>query len=154
MSIEAMKQALEALQANDVLINGSGTHGGLAFAMDGYYSGCFDIDGTNEKTEQAITALRQAIEQAEMIEKGTKAWADTPDKWMDDFWGWVEKQEPEPEKIIPIAVHVIPINDLREHTASVGCWCKPTEDDEWPDVWVHHSMDRREDYEAGKEKNT
>jgi hypothetical protein len=67
MSIEAMKQALEALQANDVLINGSGTHGGLAFAMDGYYSGCFDIDGTNEKTEQAINALRQAIEQAEKI---------------------------------------------------------------------------------------
>ena len=36
MTIEAMKQALEALQANDVLINGSGTHGGLVFAMDGY----------------------------------------------------------------------------------------------------------------------
>jgi len=52
------------------------------------------------------------------------------------------------------AVHVIPLDDLREHTASVGCWCKPTEDDEWPDVWVHHSMDRREDYENGKEKNT
>ena len=68
MNIEAMKQALEALQANDVLINGSGTHGGLFFAMDGYYSGCFDIDGTNEKTEQAITALRQAIEQAEKRE--------------------------------------------------------------------------------------
>jgi hypothetical protein len=68
MSIEAMKQALEALQANDVLINGSGTHGGLAFAMDGYYSGCFDIDGTNEKTEQAITALRQAIVEADQQE--------------------------------------------------------------------------------------
>jgi hypothetical protein len=47
-------------------------------------------------------------------------------------------------------VHVIPLDDLREHTASVGCWCKPTEDCEWPDVWVHHSMDRREDYENGK----
>jgi hypothetical protein len=68
MSIEAMKQALEALQANDVLINGSGTLGGLAFAMDGYYSGCFDIDGTNEKTEQAITTLREAIAKAEKHE--------------------------------------------------------------------------------------
>jgi hypothetical protein len=65
MSIEAMKQALEALKANDELINGSRTHGGLVFAMEGYYAESFDIDGTNEKTEQAITALRQAIEQAE-----------------------------------------------------------------------------------------
>lgn len=52
------------------------------------------------------------------------------------------------------AVHVVPINDLREHTASVDCWCQPTEDDEWPDVLVHHSMDQREDYEVGKEKNS
>ena len=51
------------------------------------------------------------------------------------------------------AVHVIPLNDLREHTASVNCWCQPTEDGEWPDIWVHHSMDQREDYEVGKEKN-
>lgn len=68
MSIEAMKQALEALQANNELINGTKTHGGLVFAMDGYYSVCFDIDGTNEQTEQAIAALRQAIEQAEKRE--------------------------------------------------------------------------------------
>jgi hypothetical protein len=100
-----------------------------------------------------INALRQAIEQAEMVKKGTKVWADTPDNWVDDLRGGAEKQEPEPEKMIPIAVHVIPFGDLREHTASVDCWCKPTEDGEWPDVWVHHSMDRREEYEAGKEKN-
>lgn len=48
------------------------------------------------------------------------------------------------------SVHVVPLNDLREHTASTDCWCNPTEDDEWPDVWVHHSMDKREEYEEGR----
>jgi hypothetical protein len=47
-------------------------------------------------------------------------------------------------------IHVIPMNDLREHAASTDCWCKPTEDDELPDVWVHNSMDEREEYEEGR----
>lgn len=47
------------------------------------------------------------------------------------------------------AVHVVPLNDLREHVASKDCWCKPTED-AVDDVWVHHSMDRREEYEEGR----
>jgi len=38
--------------------------------------------------------LRQKLEQAEMVEKGTKAWADTPDDWVDDLRGGVEKQKP------------------------------------------------------------
>jgi hypothetical protein len=58
---KAAEMALEALEANDKLINGTKTHGGLVFAMDGYYSGTFDIDETNQQTEQAITALRQAL---------------------------------------------------------------------------------------------
>jgi hypothetical protein len=50
-------------------------------------------------------------------------------------------------------IHVVPLNDLREHTDSPDCWCNPTEDDgEWPDVWVHHSMDRREEYEQRRSK--
>ena len=38
--------------------------------------------------------LRQKLEQAEMVEKGTKAWADTPDDWVDDLRGGAEEQEP------------------------------------------------------------
>jgi hypothetical protein len=49
------------------------------------------------------------------------------------------------------AVHVVPVNDLREHTASAECWCKPSEEDEWPGVWVHHSMDGREAFENGRQ---
>ena len=49
------------------------------------------------------------------------------------------------------SVHVVPMNDLKDHIASVDCWCGPTEDDERPGVWVHHSMDRREEYEQGRE---
>jgi hypothetical protein len=59
--IEVLKQALEALEKNYKLINGEGTRFGLEGAMDGYYSGCFDVDGTNKETENAITSLRQAI---------------------------------------------------------------------------------------------
>lgn len=40
--------------------------------------------------------------------------------------------------------HIVPVNDLRDHRASINCWCKPVEHDEEPDVWVHNSMDVRE----------
>lgn len=40
--------------------------------------------------------------------------------------------------------HIVPVGDLREHDSLPSCWCKPTEDDECPGVWLHHSMDQRE----------
>ena len=43
--------------------------------------------------------------------------------------------------------HVIPIDDLRPHDESTTCFCGPTEED---GVQVHHSIDRREDYETGR----
>ena len=46
-------------------------------------------------------------------------------------------------------IHVVPINDLREHTCSTECWCKPTVDED-DDIAIHHSMDRREEYEQGR----
>lgn len=46
--------------------------------------------------------------------------------------------------------HVVPIGDLREHKVSSDCWCKPVQDDEEPNVWVHSSMDERESYENGR----
>jgi hypothetical protein len=45
-------------------------------------------------------------------------------------------------------IHTMPVNDLREHVSRPDCWCKPTQDDEEPRLWVHHSMDRREEYET------
>ena len=43
---------------------------------------------------------------------------------------------------------VSPLNDLREHDPdNAACWCGPTYDD---GVLVHHSMDRREEYEEGR----
>jgi hypothetical protein len=47
-------------------------------------------------------------------------------------------------------IHCVPLGDLREHAASKNCWCKPTEDEQVPGVWVHHSMDQRESYEEGR----
>jgi hypothetical protein len=41
-------------------------------------------------------------------------------------------------------IHVTPFNDLREHEDARTCWCRPTQDDEEPSVWVHHSLDGRE----------
>lgn len=43
--------------------------------------------------------------------------------------------------------HVVPVNDLREHEDTPDCWCRPDYDD---GVYVHHSMDRREEYEQGR----
>jgi hypothetical protein len=36
-----------------------------------------------------------------------------------------------------------------EHITSADCWCKPTELEDG--IFVHHSMDRREEYEEGRE---
>jgi hypothetical protein len=44
-------------------------------------------------------------------------------------------------------LHVVPLDDLRPHVESDICWCNPTDDD---GLWVHHSLDRREEYERGE----
>ena len=48
----------------------------------------------------------------------------------------------------PNNFHVIPIGDIEEHISSTECWCAPTPDEEVPTVFVHHSLDGREDSEA------
>ena len=62
MTKEVLKLALEALESSDKLINGSGNHFGLEGAMDGYYSGCFDVGGNNKLLNKAITAIKEALE--------------------------------------------------------------------------------------------
>jgi hypothetical protein len=47
-------------------------------------------------------------------------------------------------------LHVLPIDDLRDHEESRDCWCAPTVSQE-PDadpVVVHHAADGRELVEA------
>lgn len=46
--------------------------------------------------------------------------------------------------------HVVPINDLKDHPRSLLCWCHPFRDHRDPNVFVHNSMDRREEYEEGR----
>ena len=62
---EIMQQALEALEANSLLVNGDDKEGGLVWCMDGYYSSCFDIDPINKQTNEVITALRERLAQPE-----------------------------------------------------------------------------------------
>ncbi len=62
---EVLRLALEALEASHFLIHGNETKGGLAFCMDGYYSGCFDIDSNDKQTNEAITAIKEALAQPE-----------------------------------------------------------------------------------------
>lgn len=47
-------------------------------------------------------------------------------------------------------VHVMPIRDLRSHSASPQCWCRPQLDEEVEDLFVHNALDRRELYERGE----
>lgn len=48
-------------------------------------------------------------------------------------------------------VHVLPVNDLREHIESEECWCRPRiEDEPNGQVIVHNSMDGRELVERGE----
>ena len=62
---QALELALEALEANYLLVNGTETHGGLEQCLDGYYSGCFDTDPINKQTEEAVTAIKEALAQPE-----------------------------------------------------------------------------------------
>ncbi len=78
MSIEAMKQALKFCEEIGDL------RGPYPFVNE------TQIVSDSRKV---LTALRQAIAEAEMVEKGTKAWADTPNDWVDELRGGVEKQE-------------------------------------------------------------
>jgi hypothetical protein len=49
-------------------------------------------------------------------------------------------------------IHVVPVDDLREHDIRNTCWCNPTQDEQEPLLWVHHSMDGREQFETGERK--
>ena len=65
MTKEALTLALEALKSSNKLINGTGTKFGLAGAMDGYYSGCFDVEGNNKLLTDAIAAIKEALDNLE-----------------------------------------------------------------------------------------
>ena len=54
---------------------------------------------------------------------------------------WLALIDPAGERV------VLPLQDLRDHDHSSFCWCMPTDQD---GVWVHHSLDQREDYENGR----
>ena len=43
--------------------------------------------------------------------------------------------------------HVVPKDDLRPHSESLDCWCRPFMDGE---VCVHNAMDHREHVERGE----
>lgn len=50
-------------------------------------------------------------------------------------------------------MHTYPLNDLRKHQTDKGafCWCRPEYDEEY-DLYVHRSMDGREEYEEGRKE--
>ena len=50
-------------------------------------------------------------------------------------------------------IHVIPLNDLREHEETEHCWCKPLRDDEEQRVVIHNALDGREWYENGRKQH-
>jgi hypothetical protein len=50
------------------------------------------------------------------------------------------------------AVHVIPLNDLREHAENPYCWCKPERCLDEERIIVHNAADGREKFETGERK--
>ena len=48
-------------------------------------------------------------------------------------------------------IHVLPVNDLREHEEKTECWCSPQHEYVGAgEVVIHNSMDGRELYERGE----
>ena len=58
---DVLKLALDALESSDVLINGKGNLMGLDGAMDGYYSGCFNVEENNKLLSKAIAAIKNVL---------------------------------------------------------------------------------------------
>ena len=76
---EALKLALEALEANHLLIHGSETKGGVRDYIDGYYSGCFDFVSNKNQINESITAIKEALAQPNFCPRcgkrlGTNDW--------------------------------------------------------------------------------
>lgn len=46
-------------------------------------------------------------------------------------------------------IHIMPVDDFREHEIDVNCWCKPKFKDD-NTLIVHNSLDERESYERGE----
>ncbi len=46
-------------------------------------------------------------------------------------------------------VHVVPLEDLREHVPQ-DCWCCPTIDED--NIVIHNALDEREKFERGERK--
>ena len=102
MTKEALTLALEALKSSNKLINGTGTKFGLAGAMDGYYSGCFDVEGNNKLLTDAIAAIKEALAQPEQEKErcvGCEACIDTACGRDECPNGWPKAAQP--EKDIP-----------------------------------------------------
>lgn len=57
----------------------------------------------------------------------------------------------DPDECSPL--HCLPIDDFREHTLDDKgkCWCRPIYDEDC-NIYIHNSMDGREDYEEGRRK--
>lgn len=50
-------------------------------------------------------------------------------------------------------IHVVPVNDIRDHYASADCWCEPELDEESEvPVYIHNPGDGRDKYESGERK--
>lgn len=45
------------------------------------------------------------------------------------------------------SVHVVPVNDYREHELTNLCWCNPVEDEEETGLFIHNALDQRERFE-------
>jgi hypothetical protein len=53
--------------------------------------------------------------------------------------------------------HVVPRNDLREHScdSAAPCWCEPRIEYEGAfEIYVHNSLDEREKFETGERKSS
>lgn len=51
-------------------------------------------------------------------------------------------------------IHLLPVNDLREHDMDDECWCEPSSEPQTDGsfVMLHYAVHGRDDYEDGRRK--
>ena len=74
---------------------------------------------------------------------------DVPARPATSFGGWdlVGLADEDDPDLKILEFHLIPLDDLKDHEPDFkgACWCRPIQNEEG--LWVHNSVDRREDYE-------
>jgi hypothetical protein len=101
-AIQPLRQAIAEAEKQEPVAFVSGYYGGQCVILPIYKDKLFSpgtalytapVHASDISQEPVDETAKREHEFEEMVKRGTKAWADTPDDWVDELRGGVEKRE-------------------------------------------------------------